>query len=287
MIDAMIRYYEPVVCPSCKSRKSRLIDRKYIFTRLFECSDCYLAFRHPIDTEDVNRSFYQTQYEQKDGVTTFMPDGIEDLESLKNSILTDVKNPKNAQRIRIIFDALFSTSKNLSIVDYGASWGYLSWQFKSFGALVQSYEISVPRANFGKKLGLSILTDESLLVPGNDVFFSSHVIEHVPSVANMLQCAKYLVSETGAIITLCPNGSPEFREVDPVAFHRCWGKVHPNFLNPNFFLSFFADNPVLITTTPFDYDLIKYWDKASHCIGNLAGEELLTIVFPKQTISNA
>lgn len=250
--------------------------------RLFECLDCHLYYRHPIESTIENKKFYQNEYEQADGITTFLPEGADDLEKLKKSIVSDKHNPKNATRIKHIITSLFHKIESISIVDYGASWGYLSWQLSDFGARVQSYEISAPRAHFGRNLGIEIYTDTAKLTDNNDVFFSSHVIEHVPVVSEMLKKGKELIHSDGAIITICPNGSPDYRKNNPEAFHLCWGQVHPNYLNAQFFIHIYINHPLFITTSPFDLALLESWDKKSHCIGNLSGEELLVIVFPKR-----
>lgn len=283
--DCVRRYVSPVMCPSCGAGNSKLIDRKYLVSRLFECSKCGLYYRHPLETPQTNRDFYQSQYQQADSVTTFMPDDGEDLERLKNNIAANPDNPKNAQRLRRIFEGLYPEKSSLSIVDYGASWGYISWQLKSFGMQVQSYEISVPRARYGNiHLDLNILTDENQLKGGNDIFFSSHVIEHVPSVANMLKLAASLTNKDGFIVTLCPNGSPEYRETDPSGFHKCWGQVHPNYLNAQFFRQYYTHNPLFLTSTPLDLVALANWDQKSHFSGDLSGGELLAIARPHHTV---
>ena len=285
LLDCALRYATPVYCPSCQSRQNKLIDRKYLVSRLFECGDCGLYYRHPLEKVAVNREFYQSKYKQGDSITTFMPEDGEDLERLKNKLLNEPDNAKNALRIRRIFGSLIPEIQNLSVVDYGASWGYISWQLKSYGLNVQSYEISVPRARYGNQhLGLDIQTDESALQGGNHIFFSSHVIEHVPVVSQMLELAARLTRPDGFIVTICPNGSPEFRRTDPAGFHLVWGQVHPNYLNANFFQKYFIGNPLFLTSTPFDLEALRNWDQQSHFTGDLSGSEFLVIARPHQKV---
>lgn len=258
-----------------------MIDRKYLLSRLFECESCGLYFRHPLENVTSNRNFYQSQYQQADGITTFLPEEGKDLEKVKADIINNPENPKNAQRIRRIFEALFPNQQNISVVDYGASWGYITWQLKSYGLKVQSYEISRPRAAYGNAyLGLDIQMEENVLHGGNHIFFSSHVIEHVPVVSKMLEMADKLVYTDGFIVTLCPNGSPEYRKKDPSGFHLAWGQVHPNYLNANFFQKYYSGRPLFIATTPFDMKALQGWNQKSHFIGELSGSELLVIARP-------
>lgn len=281
--DSAARYFSRVYCPSCQSKNYALTDRKYLVSRLFECKDCGLYFRHPLESVAANRGFYQSKYQQADGITTFLPEEGSDLEKVKEGIVNNPGNPKNALRIKRIFEILYPSQQNLSVVDYGASWGYISWQLKSYGLNVQSYELSQPRAHYGNAhLGLDIQTNERELRGGNHVFFSSHVIEHVPVVSKMLELAADLTHPEGFVVTLCPNGSREYRQKDPAGFHLAWGQVHPNYLNANFFKKYFTEKPLFITTTPFDWESLKNWNQQSQFIGDLSGSELLTIARPHQ-----
>jgi 2-polyprenyl-3-methyl-5-hydroxy-6-metoxy-1,4-benzoquinol methylase len=281
LLDCAQRYFSAVRCPSCGSNECRLTDRKYVVSRLFECRQCHLYFRHPLESIASNKAFYQSEYTQNDGVTTFLPEEGGDLDAIKNKILGDPIHPKNASRIKSMLEMLYPSRPDISVVDYGASWGYISWQLESYGYRVQSYEISESRAQYGNKhLGLQIRTREENLHSGNDVFFSSHVIEHVPSVSAMLRLAAGLTRTDGFVVTLCPNGSPQYRQKDPSGFHNCWGQVHPNYLNAGFFEKYYAGQPLFLSSTPLDMNALRDWDQKSHYTGDLSGEELLVIARP-------
>ena len=102
---------------------------------------------------------------------------------------------KNAGRHLELFARLFPEEKSLRIIDYGSSWGYTTYQFKEAGHQVQGYEISRSRAGYGiKNLDVDICTDEKQLRKGNHIFFSSHVIEHHPDIASMIQSGQITIS---------------------------------------------------------------------------------------------
>src|SRR5216683_5822231 len=68
---------------------------------------------------------------------------------------------KNANRFLNLFSRLFPGVNSLRIIDYGSSWGYLTYQLAKAGHDVQGYEISKSRAAYGvKNLGVEILTEE-------------------------------------------------------------------------------------------------------------------------------
>lgn len=275
LLDSAKRYFEPIICPFCNSNKSLKIDQKYIVTRLFECKECHLYYRHPIERISKNEKFYQDDYVESDRITTTLPSSEELSDFIKNGFNS---GNKNAQRYKDVFLKLFPDLPNLRVVDYGSSWGYVSWQLANFGFDVESYEISKPRALYGNKyLGLNILMNESEIRPENDIFFSSHVIEHHPSLKDMISLAKLKLKKAGYFIAISPNGSLDYRKADPAGFHHGWGKVHPNYLNVDFYRTIFKDVPYYIGSSPFDLESIRPLKQSDQIIGDVSSEELIVI----------
>jgi 2-polyprenyl-3-methyl-5-hydroxy-6-metoxy-1,4-benzoquinol methylase len=275
LLESAQRYYEPVECPYCSSANASLIDRKYFFTRLYDCDKCHLYFRHPVERLAKNEAFYQNEYVEGDQITTTLP---------TNEVLSTLQKEgfsygnKNADRYKKIFESLFPNNDSLRIVDYGCSWGYISSQLIKYGYDVESYEISKPRAAYGNQnLGLNILTNEEDIRSENDIFFSSHVIEHHPSISDMLKLAKRKLKKSGYFIAISPNGSKQYRQKDPEGFHRAWGKVHPNYLNADFYQTIFKDVPFYIGSSPFNYGAIRSFNLNDQVVDDLASEELIVI----------
>src|SRR5215831_4097981 len=202
-IHSLTHIRQRPVCPYCKSTEFTIIDRKYLVTRLLECTDCHLYYRHPVDPKEFNADFYQDDYKQS-GLTTDLP-GPDKLKILKETKFANSEMDCQ-EKIRLL-KCLPEQNQHIKIVDYGTSWGYMSYQFRNAGMDVQSSEISAPRARFGNEnLGLNIQTNENALLPGNDVFFSSHVIEHHPDIMAMVRLSKSLLAEGGYFVAFCPNG---------------------------------------------------------------------------------
>jgi 2-polyprenyl-3-methyl-5-hydroxy-6-metoxy-1,4-benzoquinol methylase len=270
-----MRYSESVECPFCGSREATLIDRKYFVTRLFDCDNCHLYFRHPVEKIKKNEAFYQEEYIEGDQITTALP-SMAELNLLKKEGFRH--GNKNAERYKEIFNRLFPEATKLKIIDYGCSWGYISWQLLQFGYDVESYEISRPRASYGNQnLGLKIRIDEDELRDQNDIFFSSHVIEHHPAIDEMVDLAKQKLKKGGYFVAISPNGSKEYRERDPKGFHHAWGKVHPNYLNGDFYKTVFRNQPYYIGSSPFNYELIENLNGHAQIVDDLSSEELMVI----------
>ena len=161
--------------PIYHSKSNKIIDNKYFVTRLLECDVWKLKFRHPYDSIKSNKQFYQKSYVESDLLSANLPQK-EDLNHYLKSNFKVYPN-KDVTIIISLIELLIGDMKNLSIIDYGSSWGYMSYQFKQISKHVQSFEISEPRKNYGNEyLGLNIVSAENDLKPKVDVFFSSHVI---------------------------------------------------------------------------------------------------------------
>ncbi len=275
LLDSLRATGQKVACPYCSGSDCKEIDRKYLFTRLLECSHCHLYFRYPVDKVEMNADFYQTEYKETDNITTDLPDA-EQLRVMKSNGFST--GNKNGSRYLELFARLFPAEKTLKIIDYGCSWGYLTYQFAQAGHDVQGYEISRSRAAFGiRNLDVEITSDEDQLRKGNHIFFSSHVIEHHPDISSMISKARSVLTDGGYFIAFCPNGSKAYREKNPDAFHRSWGKVHPNYLNADFYQYVFKGKPYYISGSPVDMNSIHPLQNNENLVSDLSGEEIMVI----------
>jgi hypothetical protein len=141
------------------------------------------------------------------------------------------------------------------------------------------YEVSRPRAKYAKEsLAVNVLETEQLLPGQFACFFSAHVLEHVPSVAEVIGLAKRLLSPNGVFVAFCPNGSTAYRERSPKSFKAAWGKVHPNYLSADYYERAFSGLPMLLASSPYDHASISAWDQCGNLVLDLSGPELLCVV---------
>jgi 2-polyprenyl-3-methyl-5-hydroxy-6-metoxy-1,4-benzoquinol methylase len=257
-------------CPSCGST-GVVIDRKWLVTALRRCHACGLIYRTPTTSIAENDKFYQSEYEQ--GFTTDLPDDAA-LDAMLKSKFAGTE--KDFSRCVTILKALGATP-GCRLLDFGCSWGYGSRQLADAGYRVEAFEISKPRGDYARsKLGVSVTADAVALPSRSyDVFFSSHVIEHVPSVAEMLATADRVLVPGGLFLALTPNGSDAFRKTDQAAWHSVWGQVHPQLIDDEFVRKQLNGRNWLLDSTPFDLAaLSKNGFSTPQAIG-LAGSELL------------
>src|ERR1035441_3257241 len=132
-------------CPSCANVQVYTVRRKFLVTALLECQNCGLRFRVPKDTDTRSRHFYQEDYEQ--GFTTDVPSD----EQLKEMLPCRFKNTVKDYQIYINVLRAIGIEPGMTVLDFGCSWGYGSWQLREAGFKVYSYEVSKSRAEFARR----------------------------------------------------------------------------------------------------------------------------------------
>lgn len=182
-----------------------------------------------------------------------------------------------AERIDVL-NAVLGESRG-RLLDYGCSWGYGTWQLQEAGWQTVGFEISKPRCAYARdKMRIDARDDIEDIDGKFDVFFSSHVLEHVPSVASVIQYAFHVLKPGGLFISYTPNGSDEFRERDYGSWHRLWGLDHPNFLDEKFFKRNLVTKDYLITSTPVGHQEVGEWAlDGGQVVRDLPGSELLVL----------
>lgn len=281
LIRSAVNYFEKRKCPNCGSTEFEKEQRKYGVTLLLRCKQCGLKHRHPKDKKEWLEKFYQSEYQIDVHMMTHMPADTE-LDELKK------KNFPGQRCYKEYLEALFPGQSDLKIVDFGSSWGYDVYNLLSYGYDAIGYELSKPRVTYGReKLGVPLVYKEEEIRDNNDIIFSSHVIEHLYSIADFVKLSREKLKDDGIFMAFCPNGNSEYRVREPEIFKANWGSVHPFYLDYEFAAKFFRSNPYLLLTGDweFNYDEIKQWDQQSQVIGNIKdGKELLIIAKPNTQI---
>lgn len=263
-------------CPECGSREASTIDRKALVTELRRCAGCRLIYRVPPDSETFNRIFYNMFYAQ--GFTTDVPD------ERRLAALLDSGFEGTSKDYRSYIETLFALGARRGdhLFDFGASWGYGSWQLSRAGFDVVATEISARRRDFAReKLGVRMVDDPfeaDFLQSARasfDVFFSSHVLEHVPRPSRVWELGRALLRPGGLFVAITPNGSEAARKANP-NWRKLWGLVHPNLLDDEFYLTRFQAGNRLVGSLPLNEQSVAAWVNAGgdRCLP-LSGSELL------------
>lgn len=265
------RYSRQRSCSCCNATQFVVIDRKFPYELLF-CTTCGILSRFPSESSEEMAAFYESGYQQK-GLTTDLPSD-ETLQHLTKSRFVD--SEKDATPIIRLLGALKVLPPS-RILDYGANWGYTTWQLREAGYAASAFEISATRAAFGSKIGVKIATTLDFSPCSLDVVFSSHVLEHVENPLTIIRAQLDLVRSGGFVIGLTPNGSLIRRSGDPWGFHNHWGRVHPVLLGAEFLQRSFG-NLACYVASILDPTPLARWDARSNHTEDLNSGELLFVL---------
>ena len=259
------------LCPCCSGVASRTIDRK-LFHSLLECAKCGVLHRYPVEHSSEMAEFYQTAYDEP-GFASEVPE----MAVLQRLLAENFRgSSKDFSRQVEILHAL-GLKNGQSLLDFGSSWGYAIHQFRQAGFVAEGFELSRPRAAFGRQIGLEITSEP----PGEgrqfDMVYSCHVLEHVPNPLATLRRMLQWVKPGGWVVAQTPNGSQSFRQADPVAFHRLWGRVHPFLLTGEFVSRCFPDYPCYVSCDDRP-EVVQQWNQVSRHIGDLRGSNLFFVI---------
>ncbi len=215
---------QPRDCPYCRAAASELLGRKKLMLELRRCAGCGLMYRYPKNDPESSFSFYQRQYAQ--GMTTDLPDAAT-LAAWKTNVFRGTEKDL-AEKIRLVQ----SQQASGRLLDYGCSWGYGVYQFAQAGFDAMGFEISRPRARFGReRLGVRILESreelEALRHGSFDVIFSNHVLEHLDDPRAALEDWARLLRPQGLLAIFVPNaGGVRARTLGP-KWGPMIGEKHP------------------------------------------------------------
>jgi len=195
-----------------------------------------LLYRYPNESAEQLVAYYQDDYVEE-GLTTDLPTRAE-LEKLLDCGFRGTS--KDFGHLVALLQWL-GVESGARVLDYGANWGYGVWQLQRAGYDARGYEISRPRASYGRRLGVEIHTALEDVAGPLDVVYSGHVLEHTPDPAATLRRQLALVEPGGYVIAHTPNGARARQENDFRGFHLHWGEVHPVLISDGFLRANFGD----------------------------------------------
>lgn len=262
-----------VRCPSCGGGDARLVERKYVVTSLRRCCSCGLMFRTPTDSAAESFAYYQDEYQS--GMTTDTPDDSELRRLLKSGFKG---TPKDFDRYVQVLNAI-DIPDSATLLDFGCSWGYGTWQLNRAGFRAVGFELSQTRARFAReKMGIDVRSNNDDVSGDLDVVITAHVLEHVPQLQNTLERIFSWLRSGGLFVGITPNGAAEYRAIETAAWSRSWGQKHPLLLDDVFWRNFLNGKAYYMGSSLDDVEGLREWRRHGGVrLGQLAGSELLVI----------
>jgi 2-polyprenyl-3-methyl-5-hydroxy-6-metoxy-1,4-benzoquinol methylase len=220
------------LCAYCSGGNTTIVGRKFGIMQIRRCLDCGLMFRWPKDSEITNFKFYQSRYVEP-RATDLPPES--DLPDILSRNFAGTRQDRG-DAIALLKAINPPPAK---LLDFGCSWGYALHQMERAGYTATGFEISKPRAAFGRRaLGVSIIDNygdlDRLPAHSFDAIYSRHVLEHLPALTGVLERLARLLRPGGALLLFTPNcgdGTGNLRE----GWKPIVGEKHPMAFDTVFF----------------------------------------------------
>ena len=204
-------------CPACKKNKNKVIfslpyDSRVMIDflssyykgtidveklnkhhyKLLECENCNLIFQEQIPNEKFSQELYE-KYIDKD-------------DSLKKKDDYEKKYYKKLFYETTLIKKIFKKkNEEVSILDFGAGWGFWVNYFKKKKFDVHAYEISKTRINFLKKNQIKVINDIGNTNNKFDFIYSEETFEHIPNPQETLINLSKILKEHGFIMLRFPS----------------------------------------------------------------------------------
>jgi SAM-dependent methyltransferase len=224
-----------VHCPYCGNAASRRLYRKFLLLEVRRCEVCDLMFRYPKAEPQKAVRYYDRNYDEfEQGCVTTLPSPAEAQRLVSHGFQGTTWDV--GERL----DLIRSAKPSGRFLDYGCSWGWVVAQATSAGFDAFGFEISRPRAAFGRQtFGLNIIDDPALLaqqMAGSvDVIYASHVLEHLPSIAHTFSELHRLLSDAGMLVIFVPNCGGLLARRDGIGWGPFANEAHTISFDPRFF----------------------------------------------------
>lgn len=159
---------------------------------LLECQYCKLIYQEEIPDEKFTMKLYEEIIDQKDSLQK-----KEDFEKKYYKKLTYETN-----LIKGIFK---KKNDEISILDFGAGWGFWLNHFKNQNFDVNAFEISKTRIDYMRKNKIYIIDNLEKITKKFDFIYTEETFEHIPKPKNTLMLLSELLKNDGFLLVRFPS----------------------------------------------------------------------------------
>ena len=160
--------------------------------RLVECNNCNLIFQEQIPNKEFSKQLYEN---------------IIDKENIfsKKENFKKKWHQKLKYELELIQNLFDKKTQEISILEFGAGWGYWSKYFGGKGFNVSAFEVSESRIKFMKKNNIKILQDLENVSEKFDFIYSEETFEHISNPKETLLNLSNFLNNDGYILLRFPS----------------------------------------------------------------------------------
>ena len=217
---------------------------------LLECQYCNLIFQEQIPNDNFSQELYE-EY-------------IDKHESLKKKDDFERKYYKKLfYEMNLIRNTLKKKNEEISVLDFGAGWGFWLNYLKKNNFDVYAYEVSETRINFLRKNDIKVIPDLENINQKFDFIYSEETFEHISNPKETLINLSKILKEDGFMMLRFPS-SFLFKFKLTKNYKPCTDCAHPlehiNLLNKKSFEAMTMDSNLKIINfkSKFNFSLRNF-----------------------------
>lgn len=205
------------VCPACNKKKFRLLfsipynsekminflDKYYngrigknklkgFYYRLIQCKFCNLIFQEQIPDESFSEELYENIIDKEDSL--FKKENFE--KKYYKKLIYEMGLLKGIFKERL---------KHISILEFGAGWGFWSNHLKDNHLNVSAFEVSESRIKNLKKNSINVITNIETINQKFDFIYSEETFEHISKPKETLIKLSKILNKDGFILLRFPS----------------------------------------------------------------------------------
>ena len=188
-------YNSKIITSFLEDYYKRLIDikklEKYYYS-LIECQNCDFIYQKQIPNEEFSTELYENYIDKET--------------SLKKK--DDYENryyKKLVHEINLIKSIFKKKNEEVSVLDFGAGWGFWISYLKKNNFDVSAFEVSKTRINFIKKNNIKVISDIEKTDNKFDFIYSEETFEHISYPKETLINLSKILKDNGFILLRFPS----------------------------------------------------------------------------------
>ena len=188
-------YNSEIITSFLESYYKKLIDTKKLekyYYSLIECQNCNLIYQKQIPNDEFSAELYENYIDKETSLK-------------KKDDYENKYHKKLIHEINLIRNIFKKNNEEISVLDFGAGWGFWISYLKKNNFDVSAFEVSETRINFLKKNNIKVISDIRKIDNQFDFIYSEETFEHISHPKETLINLSKILKENGFMLLRFPS----------------------------------------------------------------------------------
>ncbi len=159
---------------------------------LMQCLECNLIFQEQIPDDQFSENLYEIFIDANESLS-------------KKDDFNKKFRKKLSFEMQLIKNLFKKDKKDISILEFGAGWGFWSKHAQNYGYKVSAFEVSKKRIDFMKKNNINVISNLTNHNIKYDFIYSEETFEHISHPKDTIIDLSKLLTKDGFILLRFPS----------------------------------------------------------------------------------